>query len=368
MKTLTITYHHGHNYGAVLQAYALQQAIVMLGHENMVLDYARNGKLYHKVWGKSIKSMLQSCCMNFLIFMRYKDISRCDRGFKEFHQKIMLSRYYLSMQDLRNDVPKVDVFIVGSDQVWNLKTRTEYVPSRLLDFGPENVIRCSYAASIEKLDYTDAQKDLVKRCLARFKGISLREESARKYIEDITGYSCVRCLDPVFLLSKEQWNQIAVEPKIKEPYILCYQVQSVPGMQTVVDELKRRTGYKVVAVCCDAIKRVRTDYTIFNASPEEFLGLYKNAAVVVSASFHGTAMALVYNKPVCALVKPGHGCRIKEILHLVEMEEFIIEKDKEIPDINRFDYNKVNEILERERMLSMNYLKRMLCVNNEKRT
>ena len=272
MKTFTITYHHTHNYGAVLQAYALQQAIRSLGHDNVIFEYPERGSLYGKWKGKDLKSTLRNCYVNGLIFLRYQKISKRDKGFKQFHKRMNLSRRYRSMEDLRNNIPEVDAFIVGSDQVWNLKGNPEFVPARLLDFGPENVIRCSYAASIEKLDYTDAQKDLVKRCLARFKGISLREESAREYIENITGYSCVRCLDPVFLLSKEQWNQIAVEPTVKEPYILCYQVQSVPGMQAVVDELKKRTGYKVVAVCCDAIKRLRTDYSIFDASPEEFLG------------------------------------------------------------------------------------------------
>ena len=363
MKTLTITYHHTHNYGAVLQAYALQQTIQSLGHDNVIFEYPERGSLYGKWKGKDLKSTLRNCYVNWLIFLRYQKISKRDKGFKQFHKRMSLSRRYRSMSDLRNDVLEVDAFIVGSDQVWNLKGNPEFVPARLLDFGPENVIRCSYAASIEKLDYTDAQKDLVKRCLARFKGISLREESARKYIEDITGYSCVRCLDPVFLLSREQWNQIAVEPKIKEPYILCYQVQSVPGMQAVVDELKRRTGYKVVAICCDAIKRVRTDYTIFDASPEEFLGLYKNAAVIVSASFHGTAMALVYNKPVYALVKPKHGNRIKEILHLVGMDEFVIEETKRIPNVDEVDYDEVDAILEKEKAFSYCYLKGILKTN-----
>lgn len=363
MRTFTVTYHHTHNYGAVLQAYALQQAIWSLGHDNVIFEYPERESLYGKWKGKDIKSTLRNCYVNWLVFLRHRQISTRDKGFKRFHEKMKLSRRYNSMQDLRDDFPKVDAFIVGSDQVWNLKGNPEFVSARLLDFGPEEVIRCSYAASIEKLDYTDAQKDLVKRCLSRFKGISLREESAREYIENITGYPCVRCLDPVFLLSKEQWDQIAVDPQIKEPYILCYQVQSVPRMQTVVDKLKRRTGYKVVAVCCDSIKRIRVDHTIFDASPEEFLGLYKNATMVVSASFHGTAMALVYNKPVYALIKPGHGSRIKEILHLVKMNEFVIEGGKKIPNVNEVNFNDVNEILEKERKNSRVYLERMLGSN-----
>ena len=360
MKTFTITYHHTHNYGAVLQAYALQQAILSLGHDNVIFEYPERGSLYGKWKGIDIKSTLRNCYVNWLIFLRYQKISKRDKGFKQFHKRMSLSRCYRSMADLRNNVPEVDAFIVGSDQVWNLKGNPEFVPARLLDFGQGNVIRCSYAASIEKLDYTDVQKDLVKRCLARFKGISLREESAREYIENITGYSCVRCLDPVFLLSKEQWNQIAVDSAVKEPYILCYQVQSVPGMQTVVDTLKKRTGYKVVAVCCDAIKRLRTDYSIFDASPEEFLGLYKNAALVVSASFHGTAMALVYNKPVYALVKPKHGKRIKEILHLVGMDSFVVDGNEEIPKMEDVNTLFVNKVLETEKEKSIEYLRKML--------
>ena len=363
MKTFTITYHHTHNYGAVLQAYALQQVIKSLGHENVIFEYPERGGLYNKLSDSNLKKVLRNCYVNLLTFLRYREIAKRDKGFKQFHGRMELSRRYQSMQDLRENHPDVDAFVVGSDQVWNLRGNPEFVPARLLDFGSNDVIRCSYAASIEKLNYTQEQKELVKKCLARFKGISLREESARKYIEEVTGLPCVRCLDPVFLLSKEKWNQIATESLINEPYILCYQVQSVPGMQAVVDELKARTGYKTVAVCCDSIKRTRVNRAIFDASPEEFLGLYKNASIVVSASFHGTAMALVYGKPVYALVKPGHGSRIKEILHLVGMNEFVIEEGKETPSVDKFDYDKVNEILEKEKERSMNYLQEMLKAN-----
>ena len=363
MRTFTITYHHTHNYGAVLQTYALQQVIYSLGHDNIIFEYPERESLYNKLDWKNIKSLLRNCYINCLIFLRYKKISHCDKGFRKFHERMNLSRRYHSMQDLRDDYPEMDDFIVGSDQVWNLNANTEFVPARLLDFGADNMVRFSYAASIEKLNYTELQKEKVKKCLSRFKGISLREESARKYIEEVTGYNCLRSLDPVFLLSKEQWNKIAVDDKariIKEPYILCYQVQSVPGMQRVVDELKKRTGYKTVAVCCDAIKRIHVDMSVFDASPEEFLGLYKNAAVVVSGSFHGTAMALVYNKPVYALVRHNHGSRIKELLHMVGLDAFLIEDRGDIPDSGVVDYGKINNIIEKEKMRSADYLKMML--------
>ena len=198
MKTLTVTIHHSTNYGASLQAYALQKALENMGYENEIFEYPYRN---NNITKKTVKGTLRSYYLKFLKVLRGGKTERLSEHFANFHkEKMKLTRIYESMDDLRNDPPVADAYITGSDQVWNLATKNEFIPARFLDFGPKEVKRISYAASVEVLKYSEADKDMVRRCLSAFDGISLREESACEYIKDITGRTTVHVVDPVFLL------------------------------------------------------------------------------------------------------------------------------------------------------------------------
>ncbi|MBR0176947.1 MAG: polysaccharide pyruvyl transferase family protein [Bacteroidales bacterium] len=357
MKTLTVTFHHTTNYGAVLQTYALQQTILSLGHDNLVLETKTSeGK-------KKVKFTIRDLYLRYVGWLRKKETQKLVQHFADFHKnRLKLTRPYASMEDLRTDTPDVDCLITGSDQVWNLSTVPRFIDSRLLKFGKESAIRFSYAASMEATNYTDEQKELLKDVLRVYKGISVREQSAKDYIESFTPYRCLRVLDPVFLLSKEKWGEIAKEPRLKGPYILCYQVQSNKRMQEVAYQLKKETGYPVVSICNGAIRWIKSDYYFHDVSIEEFLGFYQNAAYIVSASFHGVAMGLVFDKPVYALVKKARANRLKEVMRLFELEDFIVhqDEDKAIISYDSARLAKMIEIKERYIAISKEYLHKML--------
>ncbi len=357
MKTFTVTLHHSNNYGALLQAYALQQVQRNMGIDNTVFEYPYPDGFYDQVDLRHPKSALAAAVININKRMRKKAIMRRAEGFRRFHRERMkLSRVYRSMDDLRSDEIDADVLIAGSDQVWRFSGNKEFIPARFLDFGKPGVKKISYAASIEKLNYTERQKDQVREWLADYRGISLREESARAYISEIIGRDADRVLDPVFLLTKEQWAEIAVPPVIKEPYILCYQVQKCPGMQEVADLLKKKTGYRTVAVLPGSVKYIRTDDALFDVTPEEFLGLYMNASIVVSGSFHGTAFGYLFGKPTYALVRRGSASRIKELVKMCGTEPFCIDDTGEIPLSAEFDAAGVGDRLAAQRKESFDYL------------
>lgn len=357
MKTLTVTFHHTTNYGAVLQTYALQQTVLSLGHENLVLEIGPGRGKKKKI--RSVRDLY----LWYLSWLRRKERKVLNRYFADFHKyRLQLTRSYLSMEDLRNDAPDVDCLITGSDQVWNFSTSPKFIDSRLLKFGKENALRFSYAASMEGLNYSDENKQRLKDALAVFKGISVREQSAKEYIESFTPYHVERVLDPVFLLSKEKWMELAIEPRLKGPYILCYQVQSNKRMEEVAYRLKKETGYPIVSICNSAIRWIKSDYSFHDVSIEEFLGFYDQAAYIVSASFHGVAMGLVFDKPVYALVKKARANRLMEIMRLFELEDFIVRQDENIA-IVEYDssrISKMKEIKEKYFAASMNYLHKML--------
>lgn len=360
MKTLTVTIHHSTNYGASLQAYALQQALEKLGIDNLIFEYPYKNNNSPKAGSRTIKSILRTVYLKYLKILRSGRTEELAVSFAEFHKsKMKLTRIYESMEDLRNDPPLVDAYITGSDQVWNLATKNEFIPARFLDFGPEEIKRISYAASIEVLNYSNEDKTMVRRCLSKFNGVSLREQSACEYIESITDRKPYHVVDPVLLLTKDDWRNMSKKPRVDGPYILTYQVLRNNRMQEVVDRLKQKTGYPVVQVCNTQVKWIKADKTFYDVSPEEFIGLYENAAVVVSASFHGTALGLVFGKPTYGLVRNEYGSRIKEILEMFGLDDYCIGPDSNIPE-PYIDQSKLDERIERERINSIDFLSRYL--------
>lgn len=364
MKTMTITYHHTTNYGASLQTYALHRKIKDLGHENVLFEYPEKRRYYNKIIFSNPKSFIRSLYFNFTKLIRKKKHFRLIDSFDKFRsQNIEFTRVYESMDDLRNNYPDVEALITGSDQVWNMKTNPQFIPARFLNFGKPNLLRFSYAASIESLNYTDEEKKYVKDSLSNFKGISLREESAKNYIKDITGLNAIRVMDPVFLLSKEEWMEIAKQPRLKGPYILCYQVLSNERMQEVVNEIKKRTGYPIVSICNGTFKWIKSDYTFYDVSPEEFIGFYNDAGIVVSSSFHGTALGLVFNKPTYSLIKESGYKRIENIMNIFNSKEYMISKSTITIPSHNIDYEKTTSILKNERDKSIDFLMQMLNDN-----
>lgn len=357
MKTLTVTFHHTTNYGAVLQTYALQQTILSLGHENLVLETKTGEKK------KKSKLSIRELYLRYLSWLRRKESKVLVKYFADFHKyRLKLTRPYASMEDLRNAPPDVDCLITGSDQVWNFVTVPKFIDSRLLKFGKESAVRFSYAASMEELRYSDEQKKKLKDALVSFKGISVREQSAKEYIESFTPYQVERVLDPVFLLSKEKWMELAIEPRIKGPYILCYQVQSNKRMEKVAYQLKKETGYPVVSICNGSIRWMKSDYSFHDVSIEEFLGFYNQAAYIVSASFHGVAMGLVFEKPVYAMIKNTRANRLKEVMQLFQLNDFIISQDEKtaIVKYDSLKINRLKEIKDKYVTISLDYLHKML--------
>ena len=356
MKTLTVTYHHTTNYGAVLQAYALQQTIMSLGHENLILETSISKK-------KKRRFSLKELYLFIISKLRADEFSRLKQHFVDFHtNRLYLTKAFTSMEDLRNNCPDVDCLITGSDQVWKFSTNPKFLDSRLLDFGPQNAIRFSYAASMEELKYSDAQKQKLKVSLENYKGISVREESAKLFIESFTPYKIERLLDPVFLLPKEKWIEIEKTPRLSGSYILCYQVQSNRRMEEVAYRLRRETGLPIVSICNSPIRWMRSDFYFHDVSIEEFIGFYHNASYIVSASFHGVAMGLVFEKPVYAMIKAARANRIKEVMRLFGLDDFIISEGetRAFKSYKEDDYVRLREIKGLMLSKSLGFINKML--------
>lgn len=291
MKISVITCHRAHNYGAVLQAYALQKYLTGKGHEAEVIDYYPS---YVKETGSALKKIVKRVC--FL-----PNRIKCKKSFGGFlNREIKLSsRTYASFEELKRFSPDADMFVTGSDQVWNMNMQNGRDDSYFLKFAPENAKKVSYAASIAMDELSDEQADRMKKMLEDFDEVSVREKTGCSLLEGFE-IPCSQVCDPVYLPGVDQWRQMAKNKADGEKYILVYAFYGQKNVYEYARAIAKKEKCKVYSVNTSYLDAFRgVDKYFWAVSPEEFVGLVSGAHRVVTNSFHGFSFSLIFNKPVC---------------------------------------------------------------------
>lgn len=292
MKVAIITCHRTYNYGAVLQAYALQHFLMDRGHDVEILDYYPS---YVKVHDNSLKSIPKR-------LIKLPDKIKCQRTFGRFlNEKLILtSKSYETNNDLKRAHLEYDVFITGSDQVWNMNMQNGMDDSYFLSFAPVNAKRISYAASMAMDSLTETQQNRFKTMLASFSAIAVREQSGVDLLKSIDIASEAVC-DPVYLLDSNAWQKIERTPKAKDKYILVYAFYQQKEIFEKAQKIAKEKGYKVYSVGASYLNAfMNIDKYFWAISPEEFVGLIHNAQMVLTNSFHGLSFSLLFQVPVLA--------------------------------------------------------------------
>ncbi len=316
MRICTITCQHAYNYGARLQTFALADYLRQQGHEVQVIDYRpgyMRGDVQLLFWpGLSVKQW-GKLLLQFPERLRAKIRQPYFDYFSK--QYIPLThRTYWSIDELRHDAPEADIYIAGSDQIWNTEFRNGTDPGYYLDFGSPTVRRISYAASFATKDILPSARSFVQTNLARFDAISVREHSALDIIKSL-GYTATEVLDPVFLLPKRQWMDLADDTGNGEKYVLVYDFMSSPKVR---EEAKRIAAAQNMKIFTIGDKRLPyADRNFIYASPLTFLGLIKHASHIVSNSFHGTAFAIIFGIPYSVIDREdGLNIRMRDLARL----------------------------------------------------
>ena len=348
MKSLgIITIHRIFNYGSVFQAYALQQVCEDLGYRTEIIDY-RYPNVQHQNNRFATMGNSQSNEPKWIKYLFVKALLRQHKGISNFVYRYQhLSPItYNSPEELKKNPPRYDVYITGSDQLWN-PCYCNGDPAFLLHFAPDDALKISYAASIGMRDIPLELHMLYKELLDRYKHISVREDSGINVIRDITGMEAKAVLDPTLLLDKDEWNKIAVPKRlIKKKYILCYYLNytfnAFPYVGDLTAYMQKRTGYEIVHVARPPHKLVygHTWYRV-GASPEEFLALVRDAEMVLTTSFHGTAFALNYGKPLLTVVQDRNASDSRQVslMHSLNLDAQVLSVKDVFPDESLFSYN-----------------------------
>ena len=312
MRVCTITCQNADNHGARLQCYALVRYFQKQGHDVQVIDYRPGYMRGPRLWywpGASIKRWAK-------LFLQIPDRIRAVRRhhcFDKFSKKyIPLTRVYNSIDELRQDPPEADMYVAGSDQIWNTTFPNGTDPGYYLDFGDKSVRRESFAASFATEDIVPSARDFVKDNLKRFDKITVREQSALKILEKL-GYQGSLQDDPVFLLSAQEWNEIADGTGEGENYVLVYDFYSDDEIKKEALAIAAEKGCEIYAICPKELPYADKNFVF--SGPETFVSLIKNAAYVVSNSFHGTVFAMIYNVPFKVVNRPdGLNVRMHDLL------------------------------------------------------
>lgn len=370
LKTITVTTHRARNYGAVLQAYALQKTLEAEGYENALLDSNNeNNKFFNKVSFSSLKGFLISLYVNLKRLLHIREVKERVFGFETFvKNRLKVTDKFVSEQQLLKDPPPADVYISGSDQVFAIDCSIDrlLLKERFLDFGPDTTKRISYAAGVGGLNLNDRQLEELGHYLSRFDSVSLREKSSVEYYSKCFDCTFRNDLDPTFLLTKQSWTSIMSPRLFPEPYILCYALLGNKDLQKTIDFVKKKTGMKVVCVEPEPLKRVKADKYYFNASPEDFLSLIYYSDYVVTTSFHGTAFSVIFEKQFYSLIKDYKSERMIDLLELLGLKSNLIREGCAPSSFEAIDYKNVNAILEKERSKSLEYIKGIRkIVNND---
>lgn len=330
MKIGLLTFHRADNMGAMLQAFALQQSITDMGADCEFVDFPIMDK-------PTLAETFSSNMKNADYFV--KKVAEEGRKrrffFSDFREKYLkISRVYNDTSHLNADY---DLFIAGSDQIWNFSvgdTDERY----FLPFA-ENCKRYSYAASFGGDEVSDKKKQFVCEELSRFKKISVREKSGAKIVSELIGRETVICLDPVFLLSGDEWVRQMNLCDSKEHYVFVYMVQY---SNVLVDDAKTYAMENGCGV------RIMTSFFTPRAGFEawsgygvrDFLALVKGAQKVFTNSFHGMAFSIIFEKEFMVYPLTGNlktrNDRIRELLaHRENLEEECEKSRQYLRDILR---------------------------------
>jgi len=366
-----ITIHRINNYGSVLQAYALQHVCEELGYLVEIIDYdfPNEAHVNNPYAVTSLDSAPNEPRWIKLLFgkalmRQHMEIA----GFVRRYQHLSAS-CYKSPNELSQNPPIYDIYITGSDQLWSPR-HCNGDTAFMLSFAPDDATKISYAASFGSNEIPAEIKPLFEKYLSRYKAISVRENSGRDLVKELIGREASVVLDPTLLLNAEQWNEIAVPQRlVKRKYILCYflnySFNAFPYVDDLAEYIRRQTGFEIVRVARPPhrIQLRNIEYKI-GASPQEFLALVRDAEIVLTTSFHGTAFAVNYGRPVFTIVKrrDAGDSRQVSLMSNLGLNRQIIELGADFPDWKNAEYDLYKQQckLETLRTRSLEYLKTAL--------
>lgn len=351
MRIGILTYHFAHNYGAILQCYALQTYLTTQGHDVYVIDH----KLpaieipYKPIYWRRFVSInplkaVRKCIteIKLLPFRRAR--------YKAFTAFIRNNLRIVPVESITNN--PFDCIIVGSDQVWNTQLTNGYDPFYWGTFEkPRQTKLITYAVSMED-NPTDKKCLEMSKYIPNFSAISVRESALAENLSRKFNTSISCCVDPTLLLSSEQWNQLAGKRLVDENYVLLYEVTPSEKAEQIGHLVAAKLGIRLITL--SSLPETNKDTITAYAMPDDFVNLFRYASFVVASSFHGTVFALQFQKPFISLRKNDNkDGRVTNLLNTMNLLDRFVDtyNDKLIEEIVSAQINITLDTSERKKSI-----------------
>lgn len=353
------------NYGAVLQAFALQHYLEQQpGTEVEIVDFTTpNHLMDHKVFQKQkTRNPISLLSYYFFTLIHYRQLKRRINRTWEFKKKYFhFTRRYSSVEDILKNHPKEDIYVTGSDQVFNPNAR--YVPVYYLDFDKGNGKKVAYAPSFGISEFSSEISQKIERYVRDFDYLSCREQAGADYLNSLTGKEVPVVVDPVLLHDAEEWEKIAISPNYGKDYIFIYDLNGAENLIKIAKNIQKHTKLPVVCLTNKRTKIYPVNKQLYDAGPAEFVGWIKDASYVVTDSFHGTLFSLIFGKQFFSFIAlEKTSSRIKNILERTGLENRIVTKK----DLSSFDFSSYekNDIVSLDQLCEVSkfYIKQFLYV------
>lgn len=350
-----ITFHWATNFGAVLQAYALQRYLQSLGQEVLIINYKPVNYEYSVV-----KSILNRT--PFSSFISWKK----EKGLISFRNRLFnCSKNYASLNELKKNPPICDIYITGSDQVWNpyflLGGEGKITTTYFLTFVPEGSRKCAYAVSFGTNEYSNDIKNILSPIINSFNVISVRERTGLDIVSSLKYEGkCELVPDPTLLLKNNDYTFLFSHiNRSHEDYIYVYILRNKQILKCIENELRRK----------------QIEYKISPSSDgrlDEWLYSIMKARFVITNSYHGMLFCLQFHVPFFVLTEEGDlegmNDRFYTVLRMLDLEKLIY-NSVSIIDLNRIvstqiDWGDVDRKLDNYRKKGYDFIQNLILNGN----
>ena len=367
MKTASIiTLHSPLNYGAVLQAYALQTYIKSIGVGCNIIDYNPHYIVYDQSLMYVGDSRFKKTVLTRWLYRIFKYPAKYSRlkKFSSFKKKeLNLTSRFETYDEIKDANLQADYFFCGSDQIWNTISGTHKDPAFFLQFVKDKCKRNSYAASGNlPLDNEDV-KNIAVPMINDFSHISMREDVTIGSIQSYVNKEIIHVCDPVFLLDSNSWRYLYKKNSKfvkQEKYVLIYPMGD--GIEIVIQkgsELARKLGLPLYCISASQRKDKRIS-KMFNVDPYAFLSLIDNADYIITNSFHGTSFSIIFKKMFWSCIAVGSNQRLVSLLNKCDLSNRMISVETIIDEKEYVVYDSYNNHLNEFIDTSKQFIKRII--------
>lgn len=374
MKIAFVTICDNGNFGTYLQIYATQQILKHLNHHSVLVKYYRPVISLKSILLRKIQKRNSFVKKAFSIIFAFYEFLRFRKNGEFFFKKyVQTTRRYDSFSSLQKDPPMADLYLTGSDQVWNSQYNGGVDPVMFLEFAPDEKQRVAYSASFGMSDIPENEKEETLRYLKKYSHIGVREFQAMELLAQIGIKNTEHVLDPTLLLNQQDYSDILKGSKLKIPhnYVLIYSVEfnkddALMRIAKTISQGKKKIVFISPYGFRKPIKDCDLQYGF--GSVCDFLMLIKHADFVVCSSFHGTVFSLLFEKQFFSLAPDRFNSRTYSLLKSCGLLDRLVIADsfEDAPFNKEIVYDEVRLILEKQREKSLSFLKNALNVSPKK--